>query len=335
MEQLCPNCNDLRPVELIEKAEDFPVKKDKLTIMAKLLRCRECSTEFSTFDIEEKNFKTAYAIYRANHNLLIPGEMTRIREMYGLSQRAFARLLGWSDTIINQYEKGRLQDRAHNDELMLLKNPNCMRELLSNNEINLSDSERQVIRERLEVLIKIETEGAWRKMFCDFPVDEFTGDLKFNFDKFKQMILILLQLNGGLLKVKLNKLAFYSDFLHYSMYSSSISGSRYRRIRYGPVSSDYEHYLAKMQSEGLIKIKEIPYPEGYVGEKYICVMDTNYEMFSSYEIKIMEYVSNFFSGFNSTDMSNYSHEDPAVIGTSEGDLISYKNAKKIKLPLPE
>jgi len=204
MEQLCPNCNDLRQVDLVEKAEDFPVKRDKLTIIAKLLRCKECASEFSTFDIEEENFKRAYSIYRINHNLLTPEKIAEIRKQYGLSQRAFARLLGWSETIINQYEKGRLQDRVHNDELMLLKNPRNMQELLSNNYKNLNNSERQEVQERLAELLKIESERTWREMFCVFPIDEFTGDSKFNFDKFKQMILVLLQLNNGLLKVKLN-----------------------------------------------------------------------------------------------------------------------------------
>ena len=50
-----------------------------------------------------------------------PEEIEKIREQYGLSQKNFARLLGWGDITIHRYESGAIQDDAHNDVLSLIK----------------------------------------------------------------------------------------------------------------------------------------------------------------------------------------------------------------------
>ena len=37
----------------------------------------------------------AYNVYRKEHKLLLPEEIKKIREQYGLSQRKFSKLLNW------------------------------------------------------------------------------------------------------------------------------------------------------------------------------------------------------------------------------------------------
>lgn len=51
----------------------------------------------------------------------------RLREKYGLSQQQLARLLGWGRVTVQRYEKGALQDTAHDLLLRQLEDPQFTR----------------------------------------------------------------------------------------------------------------------------------------------------------------------------------------------------------------
>ena len=70
---------------------------------------------------------------------MLPKEIKKIREQYGLSQRAFAKLLNWGDKTNYRYENGSIQDRAHNSLLLFLREPENMRTYLTENEVLLDD----------------------------------------------------------------------------------------------------------------------------------------------------------------------------------------------------
>lgn len=63
----------------------------------------------------------AFAIYRQRHGLLQPEEIRRIREKYGLSQVAFAKVLGLGNKTVARYENGSIADMAQNNLIELMK----------------------------------------------------------------------------------------------------------------------------------------------------------------------------------------------------------------------
>lgn len=75
---------------------------------AQILVCVECGEEFFCEELDNETLVRAYNEYRKNHKLLLPKEIKRIREQYGLSQRSFAKLLNWGDKTICRYENGSL-----------------------------------------------------------------------------------------------------------------------------------------------------------------------------------------------------------------------------------
>jgi putative zinc finger/helix-turn-helix YgiT family protein len=327
--KFCPNCKEDREIDLIRKNEIFPVKKEKISIDAELYVCRECKSDFSDFELEGRNFDKAFSIYRANNNLMAPSEIKSIREQYKLSQRALARFLGWSETIICEYENGRIPDRAHNDELFLLKDPNSMQKLYSQNRGNLRESEGADIETTLTELMNKEAGRIWENTYCDFPIDVYCGNRKFDFQKFKSMILYLLEKNNGLFKVKLNKLLYYSDFLFFKLHSISISGAQYVRLPHGPVPNNYRHFLGKMESDKEIEVNEVRFPNGYIGEEYINKHIFNKGLFSQLELDVIDKVDTFFKNHNSTSISDFSHNDNSVLSANELDLISYEFSRKL------
>lgn len=48
-----------------------------------------------TQELDSATLVSAYNEYRRRHKLLLPEEIKKIREQYGLSQRSFAKLLNW------------------------------------------------------------------------------------------------------------------------------------------------------------------------------------------------------------------------------------------------
>ena len=74
-----------------------------------------------TDEYDDDNLRKAYAKYRTRHGLLQPEEIKAIRESYGISQVAFARMVGEEDNAIARYENGSLQTKAANDRIMLAR----------------------------------------------------------------------------------------------------------------------------------------------------------------------------------------------------------------------
>jgi putative zinc finger/helix-turn-helix protein, YgiT family len=128
----------------------------------------------------------AYNEYRRRHKLLLPEEIKKIREQYGLSQRSFAKLLNWGDKTICRYENGSIQDKAHNSLMLFLREPENMRTYLTENEIVLD--ERQKVK-LLDIVEKLEQDTEYRigrrffeLFFTRIPCEE-NGFKGFDYEK--------------------------------------------------------------------------------------------------------------------------------------------------------
>lgn len=117
----CPVCNREQDILLIQKEETYPVKGEPTTINAIVCTCAHCGEEIMTEEYDDDNLRKAYAKYRTRHGLLQPEEIKAIRESYGVSQVAFARMVGENDNAIARYENGSLQTKAANDRIMLAR----------------------------------------------------------------------------------------------------------------------------------------------------------------------------------------------------------------------
>lgn len=83
---------------------------------------------------------------------------------------------------------------------------------------------------------------------------------KKNIEKYKQMLFYFLELNRkncetDLVKTKLAKLLYLSDFAWYYNTYESMSGMTYRNMNEGPVPNDYFSVLEELRDRKLINIK--------------------------------------------------------------------------------
>ena len=117
----CPVCEVERDLIYGEMDEVLKVRGEDIEVTSRVHYCPEGNHYFYDVEDEEEKFQIAYREYRKRKGLLQPEEIRQIREQYGLSQKNFARLLGWGDITIHRYESGAIQDDAHNDVLVLIR----------------------------------------------------------------------------------------------------------------------------------------------------------------------------------------------------------------------
>ena len=147
MKKYCEECGREVETEIITKKESYSVRGETIEVDAQVLVCVDCGEEFFCEKLDNETLLMAYNEYRRKHRLLLPEEIKRIREQYGLSQRAFANLLNWGDKTICRYENGSIQDKAHNSLLLFLRDPQNMRTYLTENEVLLDERQKNKLME--------------------------------------------------------------------------------------------------------------------------------------------------------------------------------------------
>jgi putative zinc finger/helix-turn-helix YgiT family protein len=147
---VCPICEDEKKLSYGMKKETLIINKQRINITSKIYHCQEGDHYFYAPEDEEKKFQDAYRKYREQNGLLQPEEIKEIREKYGLSQRAFARFLGWGEITIQRYETGALQDNAHNNLLLLIQETSNFERLFEVRKLQLNTKDVVKINKKLD-----------------------------------------------------------------------------------------------------------------------------------------------------------------------------------------
>lgn len=166
MKKYCEECGREVETRIITKRETYEVCGETIEVDAQILVCADCGEEFYCEELDNATLVNAYNEYRRKHKLLLPEEIKKIREQYGLSQRSFAKLLNWGDKTICRYENGSVQDKVHNSLLLFLREPENMRTYITENVIALDERQKAKLLETVEKL-EVDNEYRARKKFFD------------------------------------------------------------------------------------------------------------------------------------------------------------------------
>lgn len=333
MMEYCDACGKEVETKIISRQETFNVCGEDITIEAQVMVCAECGEELFCEELDSATLVNAYNEYRRKHKLLLPDEIKKIREKYGLSQRSFAKLLNWGDKTICRYENGSVQDKAHNSLLLFLREPENMRTYLTENEIALDERQKAKLMDTVEKLEQDTDYRVGRRFFEMFfsriPCEE-NGFKGFDYEKLCAMVLFFAHESSELLKTKLMKLLNYSDMIFYKENGISMSGLKYAHLPYGPVPEHFDMLLGKMEADHIAHI-EVIYDNGYEKHQVIPECDMPKDILSQEELDVLQRIFVKFKDFGSVDISNYSHNEKGYNNTKEGEIISYSYAKDIQL----
>ena len=333
MMNYCEVCGREVETKIISRREIFNVCGEDVEVESQVMVCTVCGEELFNGELDSATLINAYNEYRRKHKLLLPEEIRKIREQYGLSQRSFAKLLNWGDKTIRRYENGAVQDRAHNSLLLFLREPENMRTYLTENEVAID--EKQVVK-LLDTVDKLEQNTDFRvgrryfDLFFSREPSEENGFKGFDYEKLCAMVLFFAHKSSGVLKTKLMKLLNYSDMIFYKENGLSISGLRYAHLPYGPVPDNFDMILGKMAADHIAHI-EVFYDGSYENHQVVPECDVPEGVLSDEEIEVLTRIYEKFKDFGSKEISNYSHKETGYKATKTGQIISYAYAKDINL----
>lgn len=147
----CPECDASREVTVTERKETYPVRGEDITVTANVAVCTTCESDVWDNELDEGNINHAYDVYRQIHKVPTALDIKALRNKYGLSQRAFARLLGWGEATVARYEAGSLPDLGQSMVLRLIDDPKVFGRYLELNGNALTEEESERVHAALQM----------------------------------------------------------------------------------------------------------------------------------------------------------------------------------------
>jgi len=149
----CEKCDDFVEYKQKSKEETYTIKNEKINIDAKVAYCKECGKEIFHEELDKKNQRKVFDIYRERHNLLSPEEIKETRIKYGLNQKEVSQLLGWGEITYHRYENGAVPDSAHNNQLLLIQDPKNIKYLLKKGNTKLDQNKENELLDKINKLL--------------------------------------------------------------------------------------------------------------------------------------------------------------------------------------
>jgi len=149
---------------------------------------------------------------------------------------------------------------------------------------------------------------------------------KLNIDKFKQVLLYILEQCAGkpnIGKTVLYKLLYFSDFNYYETYEEQMTGATYKKLQYGPIPVEFSKLVDSMERNGEIQKLNAEY-RSYPQERYIPLVKADLNKLKASEKEIIDKVLIAHSDKTATEISGYSHEDIPWKATEDKEIIDYE-----------
>ncbi len=334
MIRYCVNCDEERTLQVERRRQSLVVKGEHIEFEAPVLVCKECSEIVADPDYDDAVLRTAHDLYRARHGLLTSSEIVELRRRYGFSQRALSRLLGWGEVTIQRYEKGVIQDRAHDEVLRSLRDPRRVLELLDRGSGKLTPAERERFRARAQAILEQES-SAWLLREAESVLrycgpDLYNGFRNFGLDRFTGAVTWFATHVERLSKTKLAKLLWLADFKHFRDHGVSITGATYARLPFGPVPHRFELLLGLAVESGAVMLVEESFGD-YVGNVVLSRKPVDQGVFDEKELAALEFVLKRFGQYSAKKLSELSHQEAAWLNSAQGEPISYDGTRRMRI----
>ncbi len=335
----CPECGAVVEPESRSASETWNVRGDEIQVEGKLNYCPSCGSLFLD-EAYDRLQEAAYRSYRQKNCLMTPDEIRKTREGYGFSQELFARILGIGVASLRRYEGGSLQTPAIDALLHSAKTPKSLMVLFERNQRDLSASEIESVRHKLEKMVKNSFDkgnslGEMLEHAADAEPNELNGFRQLSLNKVKGLVAYLLQLSDSPVCIaKMCKLLFYCDFAFFRETTRSITGLSYAHYTHGPVPegiNDMYILFNYLKETGVIEIAEEECADCEGTRRDFSLADPSASSFLDDEEKdFTRHVFHKLGSFNATKLSVLAHDEEGYYSTALNEKISYLYAEKLK-----
>ncbi|MDO8499590.1 MAG: helix-turn-helix domain-containing protein [bacterium] len=153
-------------------------------------------------------------------------------------------------------------------------------------------------------------------------LEELKNGVAPNNEKYKQMILAFLRLDGKITKTKLAKLLYFADFGWFYYHLKSMSGMSYRKLAYGPVADAYFRIIDDLFDNGEIDITQTKDGAMLIAETRsgakIGLSTLNAE-----ETKLIHDIDKKWKGKKTSAIVDFTHKQFPYLFAQDNDIVSY------------
>lgn len=329
--KLCLVCMEEHEVHTVEVIDHEIFKGEEVSFSSTYEYCSDTDELLETEEMIKRNSLAMKDAYRKKAGLLTSADIINIREKYGVSQKDFSEILDWGRATITRYENHQVQDRAHDDVLRKIdSDPEWFLEMLTRAKERLTDkafstyyhkASEQFKKKRNQYLV-----NSIQAIYAGYEDEIITGRVGLNLKKVVEMINYLASKIESLHKVKLMKMLWYSDYLHFKRKGTAISGLAYSALPNGAVPEGYEH---------IVLLNGVTFDTVYYGEniayKFIPTPGFEREDLSCTEIEVMDEIISKLGHYNTDQIVEKMHEEEAYKCTESYQIIPYSFADQLSI----
>lgn len=330
----CPICDKIHLLDKKKRVTQGVVKGEIIEYEEVFYSCpvtNEEENEFVPATILDENLLRARNAYRKSKGLLSSYEIAEIRKLYELTQSEFSNLLGWGEITVTRYESKTIQDETY-DNLMRMTRENPLFAMQSLERHKVKFSEEKFLKIRGKIVERVEQSGIqYLKMqeiisvYLNYDQESDSNGYKIlDLEKLANVIGYFAQFVNKLYKVKLMKLLWYADVIHYKRHDKAMIGLVYKHMTYGalPLAYDEIIHLPTVKIEEEIIYDDISY-------RIVPSTEVNMSKFSLEELSILNLISSKFKDYGSREIVEYMHQEKAYKETEPFQIISYDLAKEL------
>lgn len=319
-----------KEMSLMKRNEIVKFRGEDFEIISHYFFDEENGLEFTTNELDELNINQVYNKYREKHRIPFPAELIAWRNRYNFSSSKMAEILGFGTNTYRLYETGDMPTVANARLLNLVNDPSEFVKLIEQSDIA---DKRGLITRLSKPLIKEETTEEWciceteEHILGDKRPSKFNGYTTPNFDKLINVIVFITNKLPNIVITKMNKLLFYSDFVHYKRNGFSITGCKYQAIQWGPVPRRYDQIFDKAQEREQVVIVSEFWDDGKEKFQFIphekAIFDET--LFRPSEFETLSQVIDILGNKTTNELIDISHLERAwTENVQSRSLISYE-----------
>lgn len=329
--KLCLACMENHEVPTVQVTDTEIFKDTTVSFAATYEYCSRADQYLEDEEMIRANSLAMKDAYRQNAGMLTSREIQEIRQQYGVSQKDFSEILGWGQATITRYENHQVQDRAHDDILRKISaDPKWFIEMLHRAQGRITSKASakylQAAQNQFSQHQPQYFKDSFYAAYANYTDKLLTGGIQLNLDKVVDMINYCACKTNNLYKVKLMKLLWYADTLHFKRHGKAISGLVYKSLPMGAVPLNHECILE------LVGVT-FDYMEYAERQAYRIIPPQCFQAdkLGKSEIEALNKVLEQLGHLTTTEIVDTMHKEEAYKQTLPNTIIPFSHAKSLSL----
>lgn len=328
----CPVCGKRHVVVRRQYTVSEYVKNTEVVYGKQVYYCEEENTEFVTEQLADKNEMELRECYRKKAGLLTASEIREIRDMYGVTQKEYSRLLGVGEATIQRYETKAIQDATYDMVMRATReHPWHSLEMIEKNRSSFDEKRYREIRNGIIAKMKEADANCFthkiiRNRYAEYDVpEERNGYCCLDLVKIKNILIYLAEKIGYLYKPKAMKLLWYIDELSFKDCGKAMTGLVYVRKSFGLLPVAHHEILCLAG----LKVTEKEHDD-YTAYRIEAAQTLEEGVFDEEEQTVILRVLRKFCTYSTKELAQYMREETAYQETKENMLIPFSKDFEIR-----